>query len=86
MAANEYVLSRIYYQKRRFHDAFRTLCDAIYRCPAIGMAFVKRTDTPREKIVKFFKPYGYFIVCFFNYSRHPQSGSRWTDIQGGKEQ
>ena len=86
MAANEYVLSRIYYQKRRFHDAFRTLCDAIYRCPAIGMVFVKKKDTPREKIVKFFKPYGYFIVCFFNYSRHPQSGSRWTDIQGGKEQ
>ena len=85
MAANEYVLSRIYYRKQRFHDALRTLCDAIFRCPTIGTVFVKRKDTLREKIVKFFKPYGYFIVCFFNYSCRPQSGSRLADVRAGKK-
>jgi glycosyltransferase involved in cell wall biosynthesis len=85
MAANEYVLSRIYYRKRRFAEAFRTLCAAIFRYPAIGTVFIRGKDTPKEKTAKFFKPYGYFIVCFFNYFRHPQCGNRWSDMRGGKE-
>ena len=86
MAANEYVLSRIYYKRQRFPEAFGILCDAIFRCPTIGMAFVKRKDPLRRKIVKFLKPYGYFVVCFFNYSCRLQSGGRLTDIRTGKKQ
>lgn len=64
IASSEYVLSRIYYKEKQYEEAFGMLCDAMRNSPLIGMRFVKKNETLAGKIVKLFKPYGYFLACF----------------------
>ena len=66
IAFTEYVLSRIYYSDRQYRNAFSVLFDAIKKCPFIGVKFFEKSDTVAQKLIKFFKPYGYFFVCLIH--------------------
>ncbi len=70
ISSNEYVLSRIYYRKRDYRNAFKVLRDAMGRCPLVGVEFIEKTDSILTKVIKFIKPFGYFVVCYVNYCIH----------------
>ncbi len=66
IAFNQYVLSRIYHNDKRYTEAFRLLRGAMRQCPMIGAQFFERDELVTVKAVKMIKPYGYFIVCFLH--------------------
>ena len=66
IAFNQYILSRIYHNDKRYKEAFRLLRGIMGRYPLIGTQFLERDEPVILKAVKIIKPYGYFIVCFWH--------------------
>lgn len=65
LVSNQYTLSRVYYKKKMFNEAFANVSEAIGRYPAVGALFIDPSDNVLKKISKRIKPYGFFGICLF---------------------
>lgn len=68
LVSNQYILSRLYFRKKMYHEAFAYLCQALRRVPWIGTVFINPTDNILRKFLKFVKPYIYFFICLIKRS------------------
>lgn len=75
LVKNQYTLSRVYYSKNKFSEAFINVSQAIGRYPAVGALFFEESDNIFKKFIKYIKPYGYYCLClmkkcFMNSTNH----------------
>ena len=63
LVSNQYMLSRNYYFKKRYVEAFKNVAVAIGRYPSVGDLFFMSDDNLFKKCVTLIKPYGFLIVC-----------------------
>jgi len=84
IAESEYVLSRIYFNKKCYHKALSLVYSSICHFPVIGLLFINNKDTFLNRIFKFFKQYFYILICFLctNFNKYKKS-DRSVPIQEG---
>lgn len=71
LVSNQYILSRLYYKKGLYNEAFSYLWQAMKRIPLVGKVFIVPKDNPVKKILKLIKPYAFLIVCLIKKTLHP---------------
>jgi glycosyltransferase involved in cell wall biosynthesis len=62
LAKNEYMLSRIYFDKGFYRLAFRNLMEALMCDPLVGLSLGEKTDQWTANFIKTFKTYAYFLI------------------------
>jgi hypothetical protein len=65
LVSNQYILSRLYFEKKMYTQAFEQVSDAFKRFPLLGIIFIEPKDGILTKVSKFIKPYVYLIISFF---------------------
>lgn len=63
LVKNQYTLSRVYFSKKKFPEAFANVSEVIVKYPAVGALFFEDSDNFMKKVIKMIKPYGYYCVC-----------------------
>lgn len=63
LVSNQYILSRLYYKKQMYKEAFSNLVQAFKRFPVLGVVFIEPSDNFIKRTLKLIKPYFFFIAC-----------------------
>ena len=83
VAKNQYTLSRIYFEEKSYHLAFKNVVAAIARYPLVGTLFFDAQDHSYTKFIKLLKPYGYLMVALISFCPHPiQNFVRHKKVNG----
>ena len=64
LCMHQYTLSRICYKEGKPSESFSHVLKSIARNPLVGLSFCKDNESIPGAMVKFFKPYGFLVVCF----------------------
>ncbi|MBL8013008.1 MAG: glycosyltransferase [Candidatus Omnitrophica bacterium] len=63
LVSNQYLLSRLYYNKGMYRDALYYLTQGIKHIPFAGTVFIEPSDSVIQKTLKIIKPYGFLVAC-----------------------
>jgi glycosyltransferase involved in cell wall biosynthesis len=65
LAMNQYLLSRVYYDKKFYVKAWQILSSVLLWYPHIGYVLAEKSEQFLKKLFITIKPFGYWIICTF---------------------